>query len=154
MKFTCLENIVFLGKVDDCFIKVMGKLMNDTFGCVYLDYSSREYNLCSPEKWKEAKQGMRTLVTNASKICDNSCERHDISFGFPYTRDAKTGTSGEKNKSYLFLKLYPTVQIQTTTFSYGFISMIAEIGGYSGLLLGISVLDISKLISINYLNNK
>ena len=135
----------FLGKVDDCFIKVMGKLMNDTFGCVYLDYSSREYNLCSPEKWKEAKQGMRTLVTNASEICDNSCERHDISFGFPYTRDAKNGT-GEKNKSYIFLKLYPTVQIQTTTFSYGFISMIAEIGGYSGLLLGISVLDITKLI--------
>jgi hypothetical protein len=32
-------------------------------------------------------------------------------------------------------------------YTYGFISLVAEIGGYSGLMLGISVLDLTKVAS-------
>ena len=57
-----------------------------------------------------------------------------------------------QNKTYVHFKIFPTAQIQKSIYSYDFVSMIAEIGGYTGLLLGISVLDISKILN-NYLSN-
>ncbi len=66
-----------------------------------------------------------------------------ISFGFPFTRDQFL--ESETNMAWVFFKLSHSVQEKTMVYNYDLMSMIAEIGGYSGLLLGISVLDLSKL---------
>ena len=137
--------------MDDCFTKNMAKLMNETYGCIHSKYYNKEYSVCSKNMWKNIKPKLSKLELNAKEQCGESCISHDISFGFPFTKKLEENDSKIFNKTVIMFKLYPTVQIQETIYSYQFISMIAEIGGYSGLLLGISVLDISRLFE-NYLN--
>jgi len=47
---------------------------------------------------------------------------------------------------YLKVYLKSTVKVKKMVLNYPFLSMAAEVGGYSGLLLGISLLDVNKLI--------
>ena len=49
----------------------------------------------------------------------------------------------DKNKAYLKLYLNSHVRINMTVLDYHWISMLAEVGGYTGLLLGIAVINIT-----------
>ena len=86
------------------------------------------------------------MVQKVKGSCSSPCSNYDVSFGFPFTRDAKEDEDFF-NRTMAFFKIQPVVQIQKQVYSYGFVSMIAEIGGYTGLLLGVSVLDISKMLN-------
>lgn len=54
-----------------------------------------------------------------------------------------SGASGES-----FLRLYFKTMVKTkkTLLDYTWLSMIAEIGGYTGLLLGVSVVNVTGLV--------
>ena len=139
------------GLLDTCYSTNIGKIMNDTYGCVVPFFDNIEYSICPPKTWKLVKSNMSTLEENTLKSCGISCFSHDVTVGFPFRRKVKVSEKEKQNKSYIYFKLYPTAQIQTTDYNYGLFSMIAEIGGYSGLFLGISVLDISRIFE-NYFN--
>ena len=144
-----------IGKTDVCFIKRVGDLMNSTFGCVVTEFYNLEYPICSTKIWKTVKANLATFKKSAIEDCGKSCIDSVITFGFPNERKINVGYEEDRNrhnKTFVHFKIFPTTQIQKSIYSYNFISMIAEIGGYTGLLLGISVLDISKIFN-NYLNN-
>ena len=129
--------------------------MNRTFGCVLTEYYNLEYPICSTKIWKMVKANLTTLTKSAFEDCGKSCVDSVILFGFPSERKIDIGIKQDRirqNKTYVHFKIFPTAQIQKSIYSYDFVSMIAEIGGYTGLLLGISVLDISKIFN-NYLSN-
>ena len=129
--------------------------MNRTFGCVLTAYYNLEYPICSTKIWKMVYANLTTLTKSAFEDCGKSCVDSLISFGFPSERKIDIGIKQDRlrqNKTYVHFKIFPTTQIQKSIYSYDFVSMIAEIGGYTGLLLGISVLDISKILN-NYLSN-
>ena len=129
--------------------------MNRTFGCVLTEYYNLEYPICSTKIWKMVKANLTTLTKSAFEDCGKSCVDSVILFGFPSERKIDIGIKQDRirqNKTYVHFKIFPTAQIQKSIYSYDFVSMIAEIGGYTGLLLGISVLDISKILN-NYLSN-
>ena len=127
-------------------------MMNDTYGCVTTDFYNRNFKICSPKLWKNSYSKIENFIKIASVQCGESCATHDITFGFPFIKISEENqTFNVFNKTYIHFKLYQTVPIQTTVYSYGFISMIAEIGSYTGLLLGISVLDISKFMGLSIL---
>ena len=129
--------------------------MNRTFGCVLTEYYNLEYPICSTKIWKMVKANLTTLTKSAFEDCGKSCVDSVILFGFPSERKIDIGIKQDRirqNKTYVHFKIFPTAQIQKSIYSYDFVSMIAEIGGYTGLLLGISVLEISKIIN-NYLSN-
>ena len=145
-----------IGQSDGCFIKQVGELMNSTFGCVLTEFYNLEYQICSTKIWKTGKANLPTFIKLAVEECGKSCVDSLIQFGFPNERKINVGLKldgNRRNKTFIHFKNFPTAEIQMSIYSYDFISMIAEIGGYTGLLLGISVLDISKIFN-NYLSNR
>ncbi len=80
------------------------------------------------------------VVSRSAPNCLPPCKVMPIDFGYPFERGASKTENPQH--SYVFFKLDHTIQVKTMVYSYSFISMVAEIGGYSGLLLGISVLDL------------
>ena len=53
--------------------------------------------------------------------------------------------SNDADKGYMKLYIKSTIKVKKTVLDYTFLSMVAEIGGYTGLLLGISVVNLTKL---------
>ena len=64
-------------------------------------------------------------------------------------RDVQTG---KKNKDYTNLLLfyfYSKMEVTEQFWSYTFVQYIAEIGGYVGLFLGYSLLQIGEILQFN-----
>ena len=71
-----------------------------------------------------------------SNICGTPCEGMDVYLGLPFI--SKT----EQNWGHIKIYLKSTVKIKRTVLDYTFLSLVAEVGGYVGLLLGISVVKL------------
>ena len=65
-----------------------------------------------------------------------------ITYGFPTVDNSSDGTAAAK----LYFKL--TTKVRRSVAAYGVFSMCAEFGGYMGLLLGFSLLDLAGLAQV------
>ena len=84
----------------------------------------------------------KELQSNVTKQkCIRPCLTMDVYFGVLFN-DGLT----YDGSSYLKIYLKPTVKVQETVYDYTVLSLLAEIGGYTGLLLGISVANITTVI--------
>jgi hypothetical protein len=66
----------------------------------------------------------------------------NVVFGTPVIRDIE-----DKNHSEVILYFINEVKITTEYILYEDLSMVAEIGGYLGLFLGVSLVHISGILS-------
>ena len=57
---------------------------------------------------------------------------------------------GSSSEGYVFFYLPNIIKVQSSQWSYPLISLLAEVGGYMGLLLGMSLLDLNKLLNWIY----
>ena len=73
-------------------------------------------------------------------ICHMPCGAMEVTF--PSISLDKTGSENETYTKVYFLH---AVKIQTILQNYTIITFLAEVGGYMGLLLGMSLLDTHKL---------
>ena len=81
------------------------------------------------------------LDNGAFKLfCQMPCASMEVTF------PAITDGVGSPDEAYVKLYLLTVVKVQTSYWSYSIISLLAEVGGYLGLLLGMSLLDITKVI--------
>ena len=71
--------------------------------------------------------------------CQRACNHMDISFGYPSIYD-----SGDKSLTMYFKA---TVPVRESHLAYPQSTLFAEIGGYTGLLLGFSLLDFTKVVN-------
>ena len=77
------------------------------------------------------------------------CARMDISLGLPFiTNDsAAPGGSvpyqgyGSDDTAFILLYFKTSVKVKRTIFDYDFLTLVAELGGYTGLLIGISLVE-------------
>ena len=87
-------------------------------------------------------------ATNQLDDCPRPCHLVQVAVGgmnrrpVPPATPNATSTTGEA-----FFYFAPTVEYSQEHFFYTFLSLMAEIGGYVGLLLGYSLLHIAMLIS-------
>ena len=130
---------------DNCFRESSIKEMLDTKQCVLPYFWPRDGNLtkmplCQGDNPNMMKQ---YAISNIQEECLNPCEILSISFGFPFQRESMEPS--EVGKAQVMFKVSRSVQVKTMVYSYTPLSLVAEIGGYSGLLLGISALDLSRL---------
>ena len=65
------------------------------------------------------------------------CSTMDIFLGLPF--DGKQ----DNGESYVKMYVKSTVKVKKTVLDYTWLSMLAEIGGYTGLLLGVSVVNVT-----------
>ena len=57
-----------------------------------------------------------------------------------------TADNGNENETYVKFYMKEQIQVKTSLLSYSKVSFLAEVGGYIGLLLGVSLMDFASLI--------
>ena len=74
------------------------------------------------------------------------CARYDVSLGMPHIRNT---TADDTNSDKAFLKLYfkTNIKQKSTVIYYDSTTFAAEIGGYVGMFLGISLIDITIILN-------
>ena len=79
-----------------------------------------------------------------------ACTYLDITYGYPFIYDVKDPRTQKHQGSTPFILLYfkVLVAIRESRLAYDLTSLWAEIGGYTGLLLGISMADFAKMFKL------
>ena len=54
---------------------------------------------------------------------------------------------GPDNEAYIKLYTKSTAKVKKMVYDYTILSLLAEIGGYTGLLLGVSVLNLNNMVN-------
>jgi hypothetical protein len=143
--FGCSDKMDF--DYDKCYIKDAGEQMNThTYGCILPFYGNIEYgNICNSgsENWKKIMTDFHPMTIAVDK-CVTPCINDAISYGFPYLRESFQ--KSEIGYTTVYYKFRRMIAVKKMVYTYDLISMVAEIGGYSGLLLGVSLLDLSKIV--------
>ena len=80
------------------------------------------------------------LKNEAIGSCGIPCSIMDINFGYPIIDTTNI------DEAYVKLYFKMAVQIHKNILAYSTLSFLAEVGGYIGLLLGFSLLDLSKVM--------
>ena len=111
----------------------------EKFGCTS-PYGRNKSNICSdPEKSTQAYTLFEELtfwnLTAANTKCPKSCTYEMVSLSISKTRTQRT----ENNKGYMQLKFQKFIKVSRSQYSYTWLELLAEVGGYVGLFLGISV---------------
>ena len=106
--------------------------------------TSQKVPIChDPETRKKIYDEYDLLKRNrGNKVCEDPCSRIQTYFGLLFV-DPKPY---HDDKAYLKLYLQSITTIKLTVMDYDAVDMVADIGGYTGLLLGMSAIHVSKLI--------
>ena len=72
------------------------------------------------------------------KECLNPCEHMKLS---------ATYLAARRNRTDFSMNFYQYIKVAETSYSYTELELVAEIGGYVGLFLGVSVIDINQIFS-------
>ena len=75
--------------------------------------------------------------------CPRACDYMDITFGYPSIYEV-TNISSPSVTMYF----KTSIPVRESQYAYPRSSLFAEIGGYTGLLLGFSLLDFTKVVKI------
>ena len=131
---------------DDCFYKAMAKdLMNELNCVVPFIKTSENKNVCVYKAQTEIDKMMsaykKFFSTTTTRTCMSPCVSMDIFFGLLFD-----DTFRNDDKSVLRIYLKSKIKFQQTIYDYTLLTLLAEIGGYTGLLLGISVSNITTVL--------
>ena len=137
-------------KYDEVVYKNLRKELINEFNCTvpFLPTSTLErsdgIDICrEPDTRRKAYARYDLLKrNNENKLCKNPCNTVQPYFGLFF----QDPTYKEKDKAYLKIYLQSMTTIRVTVMDYDGIAMIADIGGYTGLLLGMSAIHVSRFI--------
>lgn len=76
-------------------------------------------------------------------MCQKPCHTIEILTGLPFNGDSIVNE--ETGQLTIYLK--STTKLSKMVLDYPWVTMLAEIGGYTGLILGISLVNITKVIA-------
>ena len=103
-------------------------------------------NICIEENKKDEAKSIffditRYNQTKAKKLCPKPCQQYIISFN-----------KEERNISLFFTTIemqFPKyIRVSSSYYSYTILELLAEVGGYFGLFLGVFIIQISGLMEI------
>ena len=129
---------------DDCMYSVLSTLMkSDTIDNCTVPWIRDNDNICTkPEDINTAFWIAWHRVTNQRKDCDSPCHRLIIDLG------AKEILDSANNKTSTLMLYFPQkMLVNKEHYLYTLLTLLAEIGGYMGLLLGYSLFNIATLVN-------
>ena len=131
---------------DDCFYQAMAKdLMNELDCVVPFIKTSENKNVCVYKAQTKIDKMMsaykKFYSTTTTRTCMSPCVSMEIFFGLLFD-----DTFRNDDKSFLRIYLKSKIKFQQTIYDYTLLTLLAEIGGYTGLLLGISVSNITTVL--------
>ena len=128
-------------------------------GCS-VPYGFNISNVCIDEKQSNKamelynKLNKHSTTANSTSYKIQSCP-YPCKFTRTYFKDKRKWKRDNKNPSSLFLRFNKFVKVSKARYSYGGLELLAELGGYVGLFLGISVFHLSdafaKIVQLNTL---
>ena len=129
---------------DTCIIDYMTSKSMETFGCT-TPYLTDKSNICTDQEkalkanefYKELKQ---FAYRDAIAECPKPCQNLMIDFG------RSSITPIEEEIAGLTIRLRRYIKVSTVSFTYKGLELFAEVGGYLGLFLGISLSQLPGLI--------
>ena len=127
---------------DGCIYSNLYSIMMDKVGCT-VPWLPIKSDICkTPDKSKRAFELYQANRRNQEYICPKSCKFTNMYFGPPVT-----GKNDPVRAEYGWAVFYFRRDIKTTTeyVLYTLLSLAAEIGGYVGLLLGASLVNIGQI---------
>lgn len=140
---TCVENYGIMEDFDACMYDKMQELMLEEIGCT-VPWLPNKTSICTDEnKRKIAFDIYQKNRRNQKDICPNSCLFTNMYFGPPVTGLQNAELSNIARAVFYFRR---DIKFTKEYYLYSGLSMVAEIGGYVGLLLGVSLF---KLADIN-----
>ena len=83
------------------------------------------------------------MSEDVSKQCSKACTSLDVSYGYPFIYQAKDGS-----ESFITFYFKTSVAVRESRPAYDVASLFAEIGGYTGLLIGVSVFDFARMLKM------
>ena len=115
-------------------------------GCT-TPFSNYQENICTENiTGKQALEHFEDLSDERKYIeqCLNPCEHMKLSATYLAARGNRTDFS---------MNFYQYIKVAEASYSYTELELVAEIGGYVGLFLGVSVIDINQIFSklLNYI---
>lgn len=130
---------------DDCMYNEMKKIMLEQVGCT-VPWIPDKSNICIEEdERKAAFEVYQQNRRNQRDICPNGCLSTNMYFGPPVT-----GINNEDRADIAWGVFYfrRDIKVSTEYFLYSLLSMVAEIGGYVGLLLGASLVNLGQINNV------
>ena len=102
-----------------------------------------DVDICEePQMQKASYKRYKLLKRNKENaLCENPCNTMQIYFGLLFTE-----SKYRKDRAFIKIYLQSMTRVKLTVMDYDSVTMIAEIGGYTGLLLGVSVINISTFM--------
>ena len=82
-------------------------------------------------------------LTKANQLCPKPCQQYTISF-----TSYKEMSSKYFNGAMLLIQFPKYIRVSRSYYSYTLLELLAEVGGYVGLFLGVSIIQISGLLRI------
>lgn len=76
-------------------------------------------------------------------MCPNPCSTLSIIYGYPFLSDSDP-SDPDGNVAYVKFYFKPTTKVRRSIIAYDEVTLIAEFGGYLGLCLGVSMMDLSQ----------
>ena len=131
---------------DSCILENLEKAMEEKFGCHFFNSSNHDL-LCNGRNVKDQYKNdfgvefhhlFRKVRNN---FCPKPCETLGITYGIPVESDNEV-----ENEALIRLYFKQQISSRKSAYSYEYNSVIADIGGYLGLLLGFSILDVTLVI--------
>ena len=121
--------------------------MNE-FGCVvpFISQISEEKRGICVNKTKDEMKAIlqsfeKSVKKSRNETCILPCSSADVYFGVLFHDSIR-----EDGKSKINIYFKSSVDVQQTIYDYTFLSFLAEIGGYTGLLLGASVVNFNGIL--------
>lgn len=118
-------------------------------GCT-TPYGNNKSQVCKIEedvkKAKNVYEKYRFDNNKAATNCKMPCSYLTLDAILMKERDYTKTKPGFKKISYISLRFGDTIKVLKAHFLYSTLSLIAEIGGYVGLFLGLSIYQTSELI--------
>ena len=96
-----------------------------------------------------AKALSHYLNIESSQLGNMPCARMDIFLGMPYVSNNSQVINphpymgyGLRDKAFVLLYFRTDVKVKRTVYDYDFLTLVGELGGYVGLLIGISLSEL------------
>ena len=92
-------------------------------------------------KISHRKTFLNVSIKYFNDFCPMPCEKMKVNFAGYDSIDH----NGVANEAYVKFYIKDQIQVKKSHLSYSKVSLLAEVGGYVGLLLGVSLMDIASL---------
>ena len=80
-----------------------------------------------------------SLYSGHEPPMDKPCSEMEIFLGFPLVNNGQ----GAENEAYIKIYIKSNIKVKSVILYYDITSLVADIGGYIGMLLGLSLVDLT-----------